>query len=60
MFTLPVSWLLVACVPVLLMLATLGLERLEKKLTHDTISVTDVAELLDPAKSGFPTPTHQR
>ncbi|AKN15909.1 hypothetical protein B586_03980 [Mycobacterium haemophilum DSM 44634] len=51
MFTLLVSWLLVACVPGLVMLATLGLGRLEKELTHDTVSVTDVAEFLEHAEA---------
>jgi hypothetical protein len=51
MFTLLVSWLLVACVPGLLMLATLGLGRLEKMLAHDTITATDVDEFLDHAEA---------
>lgn len=51
MFTLLVSWLLVACVPGLLMLATLGLGRLEKELTQGTVSVTDVAEFLEHAEA---------
>ena len=37
-FTLLVSWLLVACVPGLLMLATFGLGRLEEALAHDTVT----------------------
>lgn len=51
MFTLCVLWLLVACIPALLMLATLGLGRLEKTLTHDTVSATDVADFLDHAEA---------
>ncbi|MGB9225129.1 hypothetical protein [Mycobacterium sp.] len=51
MFTLLVSWLLVACVPGLLMLATLGLGRLEKSLAHDTVTANDVAEFLDQAEA---------
>ena len=50
MFTLLVSWLLVACVPGLLMLATLGLGRLESDLAHDSVSVTDVDEFLELAE----------
>jgi hypothetical protein len=49
MFTLLVSWLLVACIPGLLMLATLGLGRLERALAHDTVTATDVAEFLEHA-----------
>jgi hypothetical protein len=51
MFTLLVSWLLVACVPGLLMLATLGLGRLEKEIAHDTVTATDVDEFLDHAEA---------
>ncbi|OSC40180.1 hypothetical protein [Mycobacterium decipiens] len=51
MFTLLVSWLLVACVPGLLMLATLGLGRLEKTLAHDAVTATDVAEFLEQAEA---------
>ena len=51
MFTLLVSWLLVACVPGLLMLATLGLGRLEKELAHDTVTPTDVDEFLEHAEA---------
>ena len=50
MFTLLVSWLLVACVPGLLMLATLGLGRLERELSNDTVTVTDVADFLEHAE----------
>ena len=51
MFTLLVSWLLVACVPGLLMLATLGLGRLEKELTHESVTSTDVADFLEHAEA---------
>jgi hypothetical protein len=51
MFTLLVLWLLVACIPALLMLATLGLGRLERALAHDTVTATDVAEFLDHAEA---------
>lgn len=47
MFTLRVSWLLVAGVPALLMLAALGLGRLESELTRDAMVVTDVNEFLE-------------
>ncbi len=43
------SWLLVALIPGLLMLATFGLERIESSLRRDTISATDVAEFLEQA-----------
>lgn len=49
MFTLLVSWLLVAGVPALLMLAALGLGRLESELTHDRMAVVDVDEFLEGA-----------
>jgi len=51
MFTLLVSWLLVACVPGLLMLATLGLGRLERVIAHDTVTATDVDEFLEHAEA---------
>jgi hypothetical protein len=51
MFTLLVSWLLVACVPGLLMLAALGLGRLEKELAHDSVTTTDVDEFLEYAEA---------
>jgi hypothetical protein len=51
MFTLLVSWLLVACVPGLLMLVTFGLGRLESDLAHDTVSATDVDEFLEYAEA---------
>ncbi len=50
MFTLLVSWLLVACVPGLLMLAALGLGRLESELGHDTVTTTDVDDFLEHAE----------
>jgi hypothetical protein len=46
-----VSWLLVAFIPGLLMLATFGLERLEMGLDRDTVSATDVAEFLEQAQA---------
>jgi hypothetical protein len=49
MFTLLVSWLLVACIPGLLMLTTLGLGRLERDFAHATVTATDVAEFLEHA-----------
>jgi hypothetical protein len=51
MFTLLVSWLLVACVPGLLMLATLWLGRLERDLASDTVTASDVAQFLDQAEA---------
>ncbi len=51
MFTLLVSWLLAALVPALLMLATLGLGRLEKQLAHDSVTATDVDEFLENAEA---------
>ena len=51
MFTLLVSWLLVACVPGLLMLATLGLGRMEKELAQDTVTPNDVDEFLEHAEA---------
>jgi hypothetical protein len=50
MFTLLVSWLLAALVPGLLMLATLGLGRLEKELARGTVSASDVDEFLEHAE----------
>jgi hypothetical protein len=46
-----VSWLLVACVPGLLMLATLGLGRLETEVAHNTVTTTDVDEFLEYAEA---------
>jgi hypothetical protein len=51
MFTLLVSWLLVACVPGLLMLAALGLGRLERELSRESITSTDVDEFLEQAQA---------
>jgi hypothetical protein len=45
-----VSWLLVALIPGLLMLATFGLERLETGLNRGTVSATDVAKFLEQAE----------
>ena len=45
------SWLLVALIPGLLMLATFGLERLESGLQRDTVSSTDVAKFLEQAEA---------
>ncbi|CQD05107.1 membrane protein [Mycobacterium europaeum] len=47
MFTLLVSWLLVAVVPGLLMLAALGLGRLERGLSRDDVAVLAVTELFE-------------
>jgi hypothetical protein len=46
-----VSWLLVAFIPGLLMLATFGLGRLEAGLDDDTVSPGDVAAFLEQAKA---------
>ena len=46
------SWLFVALIPGLLMLATLGLERVEAGLRRDAISATDVADFLNQAEAG--------
>ena len=45
------SWLLVAFIPGLLMLATFGLDRLEAGLDEGTVSRTDVDEILAQAKA---------
>jgi hypothetical protein len=45
-----VSWLLVAFIPGLLMLATFGLDRLEAGLEDGTVSQSDVAEMLEHVK----------
>jgi hypothetical protein len=45
-----VSWLLVAFIPGLLMLATFGLERLEAGLAKNTLTASDVAEFLEQAE----------
>ena len=44
------SWLLVAFIPGLLMLATFGLQRLEAGLENNTLTASDVAEFLDQAE----------
>lgn len=44
------SWLLVAFIPALLMLATFGLERLEASLNRDAVHASDVAEFLERAQ----------
>ncbi|BCZ22453.1 hypothetical protein MYSE111917_18750 [Mycobacterium senriense] len=49
MFTLRVSWLLVAGIPALLMLAALGLGRLESELAPGAVAVADVDEFLERA-----------
>ncbi len=46
------SWLLVAFIPALLMLATFGLERLESSLNRDAVQASDVAEFLERAQPG--------
>lgn len=45
------SWLLVALIPGLLMVATFGLERLETDLNRDTVSAMDVAKFLEQAEA---------
>jgi hypothetical protein len=45
-----VSWLLVAFIPGLLMLATFGLGRLEAGLAENTVTASDVAEFLAEAE----------
>jgi hypothetical protein len=50
LFTLLVSWLLVACVPALLMLAALGLGRLERGLARDGVAIIAVTELFERAE----------
>jgi hypothetical protein len=49
---LPVSWLFVALIPVLLMLATFGLQRLETKLDRGCVGAAEVAEFLAQARPG--------
>jgi hypothetical protein len=51
MFTLLVSWLLVALIPGLLMLVALGLARLERELAHTSVTKADVDEFLDHAQA---------
>nr|WP_232065376.1 hypothetical protein [Mycobacterium shinjukuense] len=43
------SWLLVAGIPGLLMLATLGLGRLERALAQENVAAAEVTEFLDQA-----------
>ncbi|WP_260745584.1 hypothetical protein [Mycobacterium sp. SMC-2] len=50
MFTLLVSWLLVACIPGLLMLAALGLGRLERGLARDDVAMVAVSEFFEYAE----------
>ena len=45
------SWLLVALIPGLLMLATVGLQRVESALGGDTMSAADVSTFLEQARS---------
>lgn len=45
------SWLLVALIPGLLMMATFALERLETGLSRDTVSASDVATFLEQAEA---------
>jgi hypothetical protein len=45
-----VSWLFVALIPGLLMLATFGLERLESSLDRGAVGAADVAEFLAEAQ----------
>ncbi|MBV8965480.1 MAG: hypothetical protein JO191_04810 [Mycobacteriaceae bacterium] len=46
------SWLFVALIPALLMLATFGLERLESTLNRGCVGAEDVAEFLAQAQPG--------
>ncbi|BBX00138.1 hypothetical protein BST36_20415 [Mycolicibacterium moriokaense] len=45
------SWLLVALIPGLLMMATFALDRVEATLSHDTVSASDVAAFLEQAEA---------
>ncbi|MGH3560469.1 MAG: hypothetical protein ACRDTN_01320 [Mycobacterium sp.] len=45
------SWLLVAAIPALLMLATIGLERIETGLNHAAAAAAEVTELLGHAEA---------
>jgi hypothetical protein len=47
-----VSWLFVALIPGLLMLATFGLERLESSLNAGAVGAAEVAEFLAQAQPG--------
>jgi hypothetical protein len=51
MFTLLVSWLLVALIPGLLMLAALGLGRLESELARESVTTAEVDEFLEHAQA---------
>jgi hypothetical protein len=51
MFTLLVSWLLVALIPGLLMLAALGLAWLEREIAADAVTATDVDGFLEQAEA---------
>lgn len=64
-----VSWLLVACIPGLLMLAAFGLERVETVLMRDCAPTSDVDEFLQhaaprelprPVRDSGPMPRAQR
>lgn len=44
------SWLLVACIPGLLMLATLSLGQLERTLAHGIVLATDTTKFLEQAE----------
>jgi hypothetical protein len=46
-----VSWLLVAAIPTLLMLATIGLERIEAGLNHAAAAAAEVTAFLDHAEA---------
>lgn len=45
------SWLFVAFIPWLLMVATFGLERLESGLARDTMTTSDVDDFLEQAEA---------
>jgi hypothetical protein len=47
-----VSWLFVAVIPGLLMLATIGLQRVESRLNQECVGAADVAEFLAAARPG--------
>ena len=51
------SWLLVALIPGLLMMATFGLERVESGLSRDALSPSDVDDFLEHARTGAESPT---
>ena len=61
MFTLLVSWLLVACVPALLMLTASGLGRLERDLPRQplaTMTTEACADSSRPHDAASPAPRH--